>query len=203
MNEIYGALITGVFSLAVGFIGLWAGKKDAKSLSQNQILEAQLSNVWEPMEKLFNFSQTNVPLDTLKSLVDIVSANYKLVPQEIINEIYTLRKKARLDDRDFLKLKAIASSYYNWTRKTLGYPYNRQQIKMEYTPNSRVKIILVVTINFVLLFLLICSSFVFLAAILSFSVGTASAVPEWMLICCTYFLVLGITWIFFNQAHRK
>lgn len=203
MNEIYGALITGVFSLAVGFIGLFAGKKDAKSLSQKQILEAQLSNVWEPMEKLFNFSQAHSPLDTLKSLVDIVSANYKLVPQEIINEINALRKKERLDDRDFLKLKAIASSYYNWTRKTLGYPYDRQHIKLEYTPNSRVKIILVSTSSLVLLILLSCSVVVLFSAAINFSTGSTSAVPEWLLICCAYISVLGTTWIFFNQAHKK
>lgn len=203
MSEIYGAFITGVFSLAVGFIGLSAGRKDARSLSQKQILETQLSCVLEPIEKLFNFSQPRGPLEPLNSLVNIVSANYKLVPQEIVREMNALRKKQQLSEADFLKLKTVVSSYYNWTCKTLGYPYDRHQIRLEYTPNSRMKIVLVIISDLLLLLLLGFSIVILLLASFPISSGSAPSVPVWVLIFCTYILALGLTWIFFTHFHRK
>lgn len=203
MNEIYSALISGVFSLIVGFIGLFAGRKDTKSISQKRILEAQLSNVLEPMVKLLTISRPCGPLEPLNSLMDIVSSNYKLVPKQILCEINVLREKERPCTSDFHKLSIIVSSYYNWTCRYLGYPYDRSQIKMEYTHNSLIKIVLVTVSNIIVLLLYCFSALVLFAYFRAFFRGSPSVIPAWMLACCSYFLLLCVTWVLFSQFHRK
>ena len=203
LEQIYSALITGAFTLVVGFIGLFAGRRDAKSLSVRAIREMQLTNVWEPIEVLFEMNPAFETSDVIQAISTLVAQNHKLLPREILTEINRLRFLNELTQKDFNRLRVMNSSYYNWTKKALGYPYNRDKIKTFYTPNSGMKIFWIVARDVTFLSAFAISAVALVASAASYFKSGAFSFPEWMLSICAYIFAIGASWVLMRATQRK
>lgn len=133
---IISTAITAVGSIITGYIAVRAGKKSSSSLSSRELREIQLIELFEPMDKYLSFRIGLTPSELLKKIVFLVEQQYRNVPPSVFNEVNDLQRNADLSDKDFNKLRRIVSSFYNWLRKNLGYPYDSQKIDSDYTPPS-------------------------------------------------------------------
>lgn len=202
MEEIYSALITGVFTLAVGCLGVYAGRRDAKSISIRQIRKEQLDNVWEPIEVLLSLNLFFDPEKAMQTIVQIVSENHKLIPREELLEIDHLRLQNHLKRESFDRLKIINSSYYNWAKKALGYPYAKNTIQIAYTPNSKRAIALMVVWHTLAFLVILFAAFILLAYIASFFEEPIGTFPDWAVEVSVYVLILFGGW-FYLGAHKR
>ena len=141
-NPVLAAIIAATSAVIVGFINLLSSKKDTAIPSQKEIYSSALNTVWEPLDKLFTLHSATSPQDKLHQIDTIISDNYKLVPTEFMKEYASLKQLHKINESDFTRIQMISSSYFNWMRKYLGYPYNEKKIKVEFTPKTRRDILL-------------------------------------------------------------
>lgn len=199
--DLTSTIITSISSVIVGYFSHLAGQRHAGALSRKEIREAQLSKVFEPIDKLLFYSQNDDPKSTLNELVDIVSGSYRLVPQIIHDEVAALISCEHLEMSSFDKLHIIEASYYNWTKRSLGYPYDPTAICREYCPEARKHVMAQEILNaaFVLIYLF---DILFLGVVLlmAFS-GYTMNVPQWAFDASVYIAVLGsfVCYMFIKQ----
>ena len=70
-------------------------------------------------------------LEKIAATQKIISEQYLIFPPAIKKEIDTLSKEP---EPDLKKLTTMVHSYYEWTKRSLGYPCNEWDILSKYTP---------------------------------------------------------------------
>ena len=203
LSDLYNTIISGAFALAVGLIGVYAGRKDARSIAQRKIYEMQLTELWEPIIKELLLSNAADPIDTYNKVQQITYQNYTLVPNDLLREIDRLGNKNELADADFTCVKEISASHYNWIRRSLGYPHDSRRIKLEHTPKSKTNILFYICFNGLSILLFFTSLLIVFSHYAALVDGIHLNTPEWMLRWSTYILVIGFAWMLFNLPHRK
>jgi len=130
-TTIINTVITAVSSIITEFLRLYIGKRDTDSVTMNKIREKQLSDLYTPLELCLNFNRSTSSTTILEDAEKILTENLELVPPELLKEF---QKISRTEYADISRFKIATSSFYNWTRKYLGYPYDRAKIVSQFTP---------------------------------------------------------------------
>lgn len=141
-STIVTAIIAAVSAITVGLMSLFRPKREDRTPSKREIYETQLNLVWEPIDKIFSYQRLTDPNGAFRMITAIFSENYKLIPNELINEVLPLMDKEDITTSDLRKIQTISSAYFHWTKRYLGYPYDRKKIMKEYPPKSRIATIL-------------------------------------------------------------
>lgn len=131
---IVNTLITSSASIVVAALGLMAGKRDIAKMSNRKIYELQLNSLFAPMDKLLELPLRMNPQDILDELLTLIKENYTIVPPIILYEIQRLSLLETISNTSFEKLKEMTASYFNWLRKYLHYPYDREKIIKNCSP---------------------------------------------------------------------
>ena len=132
--NIVSSLIASGTSLIVCFVGLFLGQRQANNIKAIQ--REQLEKVFVPLDKLFFFSHS--PKEILEAAYNILNDNYALIPVPLWKELHSLHSDlmaGRPVSYDLRKLQSLCSTYYEWTRKELGFPYNAARINPKFSPS--------------------------------------------------------------------
>lgn len=202
--EITSALITAVSGIIVGSFSLLPAKVSSfKKKHRQEMLTRQLDYIFEPMDKLFVMNVNSTPAQLLLSAIVIIESNYKLVPQGILNKVLTIRTSKEITDSQINELAIIVSSYYNWTRKYLGYPHDPSKIVDKHTPaaHSQHKIWEAVYTIFIMLFIISAIvTFVFITLACS---GTVISAPSWIIQAATINTIAGLFYVVACMFYQK
>jgi hypothetical protein len=125
------AVMTAVASIITGWIGQNIGKKEINTPQIKEIRELQLKNLYVPLEKCLNYKKVENQDDILSEVETILLQNLELVPHEIMDCFQAVKKSK---EKDLSELKNAVSSFYNWNKKYLGYPYSKAKIIPKFTP---------------------------------------------------------------------
>ena len=125
------AIITATASIITGWIGQHIGKKELSNSRVKEIRELQLKNLYVPLEKCLNYKKVENQDAILSEIETILLQSLELVPPEIMDCFQAIKKDNRNDLSEF---KNAVSSFYNWTKKYLGYPYSKDKIIPKFTP---------------------------------------------------------------------
>lgn len=201
-NSVLVAVIAGIFSVIVGLISLLASKKVPITPSKRDIYLEQLTKVWEPLDRLLSLSQTVDSVAALKSINTVVHENYKLIPKELLCEVISLNRKNELSPSDLRKASEIIGSYFHWTKKYLGYPYDRKKIKIEYSPRSGMDIFFVTFGNLVLLAVFCLGAIAFVGSITLLYMNNRLSFKDHLTLIITLLGMLSILWMVAFQPRK-
>ena len=123
-EAIWCALIAGVVAIITSLINKIPAKKNTQD-----IRKVQLNEIYVPLEKLLQLDIS--ALEKIAATQKIISEQYLIFPPAIKKEIDTLSKEP---EPDLKKLTTMVHSYYEWTKRSLGYPCNEWDILSKYTP---------------------------------------------------------------------
>ena len=200
--SIINTIITAFVSILTCLIGLHAGRKDSGSPSMKKVSEQQLEQLFLPMERLLSLGCQQDAKGLMSNLFQIIYSNLLFVPPVLLAEFRRISAIEDPMDSDFSKLREIVSSFYNWTRKALGYPYDKAAIKRRFIPTYERNA--AISQVFLLLFLLLWASSLMptFMAVVSKDVGR---IPSWL----TQFFILiafigtPIVITFISQSKRR
>ena len=132
MSEIL-AIITAVASVfAIGSPRI-KSRIDSRKRGKFEFYQKQLSEVFEPLEILFE-KHENAATDELMGKIDrIIFENYPLLPLVLLQEYNRMKSNK---DTSTAELRGIVSAYYNFNRHMLLYPYDHGAIKLKYLDKS-------------------------------------------------------------------
>lgn len=122
-------IATAVVSIFLVCVGIWFGNSKESVLSDKlDLYNLQMEYVYEPLYKLFLFKFT--PKQVLDMLDGIFEESMAMIPPAIEQKYLALKKKDKKDlkTEDFLPIKRIVETDYNWIRRKLGLPYDRNRI---------------------------------------------------------------------------
>ncbi len=164
-QELTIAIVTGLFSVVMVYLGHKIEQINGGKLYKREVLEKQLFLIFEPLDKLM-FENPNIKDDKfIEDVSAMVSSNYSLIPVKFLS-FYAETKKG-LSGETVAALKKCVSANYNWLKKSLRYPYDKEKIDKSFLDNSLSPIALKIT--------LAISISAYLAAIMTFP-----ALQEWM-----------------------
>jgi hypothetical protein len=195
-SSVTNALIAAASSIIVCFIGIRFGGKDALSPSAKRIKEEQLQKVFSPIQKLLFFDKNLSSPESLAVLKSIVDENFPLLPPVLLNELSAVMSGSGKVNPN--KLSEIASSFYNWTRKSLGYPYSAKDIKPKLIPTAERNATFKYVVRLLVFYLYsgMCLAFVWNKLVTSkFSSSPQhliAMVPIFVL--CVYFMAVILSW---------
>lgn len=202
-SSVLSAIITGAFTAFCTFVGHVVGQRNAATLSKKQIRERQLTNVLAPMDKLLSFSPCDDASDVLIRFGCIIEENYRDTPSAIIEEYKRLRRIRNVTFGQLQTLIVMVSSFYNWTKKALGYSFDSRKIRQEYTPISRRTFLFSVIVNGLAFFIyLIATAFLFLYGA-RFVQGNAPTVPSLLIESCIVIFTCGTVYSLFSRTHSR
>lgn len=182
------ALIAAVASLAGVFVKQYFHFK-SKTLTYMERKQKQLTELFEPIEKVFFVYPYADPNWQFYQVFDIVKANLSIVPVSFLEEVRDCRRQKIVTKEKMDTLHDKASSYYNELRKILGYPY----VKPPMTISMRLKFILELLVerNYVFWFVLIAFLLGLIVFVASFFIIDSSlfTLPEIRLISLSALIV--------------
>lgn len=183
--DIVNALITSGGGIIVCLIGIFVGKKGENG--SKRIKEMQLEKAFSPLDKLFFFP--NSIEERIDEALKVMNEHYSLVPAVLWKEMKVIQKQQANTEYqpDLKRFRAICATYYEWTRKSLGYPYNKERIVWKFTPGyekSRNRITILAIIYSVVWFV----TFFILVAINAGKLNPPSIVTQ----IITYNTVFGV-----------
>ncbi len=198
-SSIISTIITAIASVITCIIGMRTGQKDASTISTRKIREKQLSCLYTPLEKLLTFTDDLDASDLFLTAEAIIKDNLELVPTVMMSEIEKFKEDK---SRGLLPLRTVVSSFYNCTRKSLGYPFDSSKIKSAYTPtyDRNLEIKGTAWLTFVVLWG-ICTMNIF-----SILLGGGQNVPEWLKQVSVIVSICGtvpFTLLFLSQQHKR
>lgn len=135
-NELILAVASIFTTFIVGLLSQRVMRQNAKFPIIQDVFKQQLEHIYTPMDKLLSFWHGVQPQELLNLLCQIVEKHYSLVPPEILKEIESLSSRTAVDVASFDRLRLMVSSFYNWTRKKLEYPYDPEKLNRRYEPSS-------------------------------------------------------------------
>lgn len=201
-NPVLAAVIAATAAIIVGFMNLHSSKKDTGTLSPKEIYNLALNTVWEPLDKIFTLHPTSDPQAKLQQIDIIVSDNYKLIPPEFIKEYRVLKQTDKLKESDFLRIKMISTSYFNWIRKNLGYPFDRTKIKTAFTPKSGRDILLSALGYMALLIITSIVALILLFNLTLLQINDRLSVSDYMFIAVALLGIIATWHITLNQPRK-
>jgi hypothetical protein len=143
-SDIINTFIVSITSVITCLLGLFIGRRDKDMPHIKEVRTRQLENLFTPLEKYFVFSLTTGAVPSIEFISSIIKENFELTPPAILNEFLVIKSNSNSGESDFWNMREMVSSFYNWTRKSLGYPYERSAIIKEFTqtfdPNSYIPI---------------------------------------------------------------
>ncbi len=125
---IISTIITAIASLVTCVLGIYAGKSDNRNPSIKKIREDQLFKVFSPLEQKLSLNSGYDPSLLISDIKEAIENNFPLIPPVFLDEFVKISKIENPTEADFEKIKSIISSFYNWLRKVLGYPYDEHEI---------------------------------------------------------------------------
>lgn len=125
---IISTIITAIASLVTCVLGIYAGKSDSRNPSIKKIREDQLFKVFSPLEQKLSLNSDYDPPLLISDIKEAIENNFPLIPPVFLDEFVKISKIENPTEADFEKIKLIISSFYNWLRKVLGYPYDEHEI---------------------------------------------------------------------------
>lgn len=201
--DLTNTLITAVSTVIVAFLSFLTGKKDVSSISRREVREYQVSNVLEPMDLLLTFSVEKSPNELLSALLVIVEKNYKYIPVIIQNELIVLKQSKSINNASFSHLRTIVASYYNWNKRTMGYPYDRTKIHTKYTPNTERNNFIWNTFQSIIWLIGFASFMIAALFVFSIVIDDPITLPGWLLNGVMYVCSINIAfWIIAFQERR-
>ena len=132
--SIINTAITAISSIVTCLIGIQAGKQKTSSPSMNGIQEQQLTNVFLPIEHIFQFGECKDIEHVIAEGFAIIEKNFILVPPALFLSFKEVKELPEPKTADLNEVKKINASYFNLTKKALGYPYDAGSICIEHTP---------------------------------------------------------------------
>lgn len=135
------AVITALIAAVASLIGVFAKQYfqyRCKTLTYRERKQKQLTELFEPIEKVFFVYPYADPNWQFYQVFDIVKANLSIVPVSFLQEVKDCRNQKIITKEKMDALHEKASSYYNELRKILGYPYTTPPI----TISMRLKFVL-------------------------------------------------------------
>lgn len=202
-ENVYIAIINGAFLIIGGFIGHLSAIRNARNSTSKQIYAEQLTCLWEPLEKMFLFEAHTDLHEMRRKIAALIRDNYKLVPKDYLAEFSKLSRRKVLSANDFEKLRIISASYYNWTKRNLGYPYEPKKILLEYNPDSRRKILATVIAYGIYLLLMAFACIILCLHIGRLYYSAPYQVPGWLVTVCSYIALISLAWSIFSKPHSK
>lgn len=159
--SIVNAAITSVASVVTCLIGLHAGRKSSDRSSVQKIREKQLNCLFLPLEQQLTFASHKDATEVIKNMTLIIRENLSLVPPVLLDEFLRLSNTKTPTPENLSALSGIINSFYNELRKSLGYPYDKDAIKIDNIYVSKrfpdIRKPLSVALSVLSLFLLFCT----------------------------------------------
>lgn len=185
------AIITAVTSIITCLIGVSAGKRTADNPSARGIKERQLTELYVPMTRVLRrLSQQNTK-ECIDEMISIVDAAGAIVPPQISQAVESLSDGGVPAEADIAHTKRLVASYYNWTRRSLGYPYDPKQIKNSLTPvyerNTYIRLYVELTFFLIWLFSTMMTFDIL------FSDRVLSRIPATIFACLSFAGVIRVT----------
>lgn len=140
-TTIISAIIGALCSIATCMIGIRFGQNSGTSTVN--VYRKQLELLYTPIIQMFEYDEFKI--DKCRK---IIRDNLSIVPVDLVHEIHSC-------NGELLKIKHIVYSNYNWTRKRLSYPYEKNKIDKNHIPvaqrNQVILIMIVLIVSFVYL----------------------------------------------------
>lgn len=155
LDSILTALIAAAASVVTAIIAKHPSRKNIAAVQK-----LQLDNVYVPLEMLL---QKNISTDEkLKAAKIIVSEQYLIFPPAIKHKIDSLSADS---NPDLEELSTMVHSYFEWTKRSLGYPCDEWAIVLKYTPITGKYTIWVCRLSLIVAFLWLVSGSIFITAV--------------------------------------
>ena len=133
-SSIWSAIITSVSSIFICCMGFRFGQQDQTTLSSRKIMHEQLTKLLAPLDLLLSKTDGSDWKTLKKSITDLISSNYVFVPPLLLERYKNLIAFDSCPAEEYIEFCIAVSSFYNWTKRKLGYPNDKYQINKEYTP---------------------------------------------------------------------
>ena len=131
---IVNSIITGVTSIFTCALGLSLGRRDTNAPSAKKIYELQLINLYMPIDRIFSLKCNLSPSEILAKISLVIHENYVLLPPNVLNGYIAIMYEEDLTSEMLESFRTIIRSNYHWTKKRLGYPYDKRCIRKKDVP---------------------------------------------------------------------
>lgn len=130
------AIIAATASILTCLLGAKVGKARIFSPYQKEYLERQVFEFLAPIDKLLTFGTAKDWATIRSGVMSLIEENYALTPPLVLSECFPLLSYEKISEEQFIKLRTVVSSIYNWTRREIGHSYDRSKIKKEFAPTN-------------------------------------------------------------------
>lgn len=155
-TSIVTAIIAATATVLASLLTVRANRSRIFSPYKKEFMEALVFNFLAPMDKIMTFHAAQDWSDIRFDLKYLIDTNYALVPPQILSECTPLLSSEEIADEQFHKLRTIVASFYNWTKREIGCPYDHSKLKKEYVPVDemleKMKILFAVLVVFATIF---------------------------------------------------
>ena len=126
--SIINTAITAGTSLITCLVGILSSKQGMNTSSVKTIREQQLKNVFLPLEYLFEFSDNTDVESLFTDISSIIKEQFLLVPSDLYAAFREIANSESPNSTNLQKFKEINVTFFNITKKMLGYPYDANVI---------------------------------------------------------------------------
>ena len=130
------AIINSIAGLAIGALGLRAGVARTQGSQAHEIRQKQLDELLTPLQKFLFYDPELESTDSITKIRTLTENCFEIIPPLLLTALEPFLANDTLPNASAKQLKPIVSSFYNWTRRSLGYPYNRRMIKANAVPHT-------------------------------------------------------------------
>lgn len=127
-------ITTTLITAATSIFTYFAGKASGTASNRKAHAASELSNLYAPLETILQKAELKGVDATFKDVSDILEKNSVLVHPVVLDEFRRISELKEVELKDLEELRIIVSSFFNWYRKALGYPYKANDISKKYTP---------------------------------------------------------------------
>ena len=136
-TTIIAAMIPAIVTIFVTIINIIANKTGLFYPYKKEFLEQQISELLAPMDKIMTFYTAGDWEKIRIEFKSLIEDKYILAPSLIVSTFHPLLLQDKITNEQFMELKSIVSSIYNWTRKAAGYTYDDSKIRRKFSNNKR------------------------------------------------------------------
>ena len=133
--SIINTAITACAGIITCLIGIYAGKQQSNHPTEKKIREQQLFQVFTPISRIFIFHENKDTLSIIEEISPIINRELHLIPPPMLSEFLRVKSLESPKPADLSELQFINTSFFNWSKKTLGYPYNEDEILYTLLPS--------------------------------------------------------------------
>lgn len=134
-SDLIQTLIAATASIISAIIGVFIGRDHSYSKTIKQLHTDQLIKLYEPIVSILLFNNGPLTEYQIAAITTLLSKNNSLAAPQIIE---TWKQFIDSDRENHQAFQKVLDSNYNWVKKCLGHPYDRNSIRIEYLPKRKI-----------------------------------------------------------------